>query len=103
GGKNSAVDAALELHKSGARVTCIYRGTDYSPSVKPWIIPEFIALVNNGEINMEFQAHAKSIAEDSFTYIVNGEEKTIDNDFVFAMTGYHPDHSFLQKMGVGID
>ena len=26
GGKNSAVDAALELHKAGARVTCLYRG-----------------------------------------------------------------------------
>lgn len=103
GGKNSAVDAALELHKSGARVTCVYRGSDYSPSVKPWIIPEFIALVNSGEITMEFQAQAKSISEDTFTYEVNGIEKTIANDFVFAMTGYHPDHNFLKKMGVNID
>ncbi|GAA0347258.1 hypothetical protein GCM10008967_42050 [Bacillus carboniphilus] len=27
----------------------------------------------------------------------------IKNDFVFAMTGYHPDHDFLTKMGVTID
>ena len=26
--------------------------------------------------------------------------KTIKNDFVFAMTGYHPDFSFLESMGV---
>ena len=27
----------------------------------------------------------------------------IKNDFVFAMTGYHPDHGFLKKMGIKID
>ena len=41
GGKNSSVDAALELVKSGARVTVLYRGHEYSPSIKPWILPEF--------------------------------------------------------------
>lgn len=43
GGKNSSVDAALELVKSGARVTVLYRGHEYSPSIKPWILPEFEA------------------------------------------------------------
>ena len=28
GGKNSAVDAALELEKAGANVTVLYRGVD---------------------------------------------------------------------------
>ncbi|MEH7744436.1 NAD(P)-binding domain-containing protein, partial [Neobacillus drentensis] len=32
GGKNSSVDAALELVKAGARVTVLYRGDKYSPS-----------------------------------------------------------------------
>lgn len=56
GGKNSSVDAALELVKSGARVTVLYRGNEYSPSIKPWILPEFEALVRNGTIRMEFGA-----------------------------------------------
>ncbi|OLN23260.1 hypothetical protein BTO30_04640 [Domibacillus antri] len=103
GGKNSAVDAALELHKAGARVTVIYRGSGYSPSVKPWILPEFDALVRNGEIEMIFNAEAKEITTNTFTYETAGKNVTIKNDFVFAMTGYHPDHSFLSKMGVGID
>ncbi len=30
GGQNSAVDAAIELHKAGAHVTVIYRGNKYS-------------------------------------------------------------------------
>ena len=103
GGKNSAVDAALELNKAGARVTVSYRGSQYSPSVKPWILPEFDALVRNEEIKMLFNSNVLQIAENKVTLLVDGEEKMIPNDFVFAMTGYHPDHHFIQSMGVGID
>ncbi|MBM7648014.1 thioredoxin reductase (NADPH) [Bacillus ectoiniformans] len=103
GGKNSSVDAALELHKAGARVTVLYRNSEYSKSVKPWILPEFDGLVRNGEIQMVFEADVREIRSDELIYTVNGEDFTIKNDFVFAMTGYHPDHSFLKKMGVEID
>ena len=27
-------------------------------------------------------------------------EKTLKNDFVFALTGYHPDYEFLQSLGI---
>ncbi|MDP1418810.1 YpdA family putative bacillithiol disulfide reductase [Peribacillus simplex] len=103
GGKNSSVDAALELVKSGARVSVLYRGSDYSSSIKPWILPEFESLVRNGTIKMEFNANVARITEDSVIYHVGEEEKVIKNDFVFAMTGYHPDHSFLASMGITID
>ncbi|MES1038426.1 YpdA family putative bacillithiol disulfide reductase [Peribacillus simplex] len=103
GGKNSSVDAALELVKSGARVSVLYRGSDYSPSIKPWVLPEFESLVSNGTIKMEFNANVDRITEDSVIYRVGDEEKVIKNDFVFAMTGYHPDHSFLASMGITID
>ncbi|WP_257985433.1 YpdA family putative bacillithiol disulfide reductase [Bacillus sp. V5-8f] len=102
GGKNSSVDAALELVKSGAQVTVLYRGSEYSPSIKPWILPEFESLVRNGTITMEFNAEVDAITEDSVIYHVNNETKAVKNDFVFAMTGYHPDHSFLQRIGIEI-
>ena len=66
-------------------------------------MPEFEALVRNGTIQMHFGAHVKEITEHTLTFTVDGEAFTIKNDFVFAMTGYHPDHSFLTKMGVQID
>lgn len=103
GGKNSSVDAALELVKVDARVTVLYRGTEYSPSIKPWILPEFEALVRNQTITMEFQSAVKEITQDSIIYIKNGKEIEIKNDYVFAMTGYHPDHSFLSEIGIKID
>lgn len=103
GGKNSAVDATLELEKAGARVTVLYRGEDYSPSVKPWILPEFQSLFKNGKARLEFSAEVKKIEEDHVIYETNGESKTITNDVVFAMTGYHPEHSFLTKAGLTVD
>jgi thioredoxin reductase (NADPH) len=103
GGKNSAVDAAMELHRAGARVTVIYRGSDYSPSIKPWILPEFQSLVKHGYVKMIFDADVIEITEDRVIYKKNQETHEIVNDFVFAMTGYHPDHAFLKKLGVGVD
>lgn len=103
GGKNSAVDAALELQKAGAHVNVLYRGDKYSPSIKPWILPEFDGLIRNGNINMEFGAKISKITHDHVHYEVNGEQKRVDCDFVFAMTGYRPDHSFLTSIGVDVD
>ena len=103
GGKNSSVDAALELVKAGARVTVIYRGREYSESIKPWILPVFEAQVRNGAIQMEFNAQLIEIREKEIVYEQENNLKTIKNDFVFAMTGYHPDHGFLKEMGVEID
>ncbi|EON72866.1 YpdA family putative bacillithiol disulfide reductase [Lysinibacillus sphaericus] len=103
GGKNSAIDAALELNKAGARVTVVYRGREYSPSIKPWVLPEFEGIVRNGEVSMRFNTNVKEIRDHEVVVEVNGHEEILKNDFVFAMTGYHPDHSFIRAMGVTID
>lgn len=103
GGKNSAVDAALELERAGAFVTVVYRGSEYSPSVKPWILPGFDSLVKNDELSMYFESNVVKITETSVAIEKNGEKFEIPNDYVFAMIGYHPDHSFLKKMGIEIE
>ncbi|WP_418302914.1 YpdA family putative bacillithiol disulfide reductase [Lysinibacillus fusiformis] len=103
GGKNSAVDAALELNKAGARVTVAYRGSEYSSSIKPWVLPEFEGVVKTGEVDMHFNTNVLEIREHEVVLEIDGHEKVLNNDFVFAMTGYHPDHSFIKAMGVDID
>ncbi|QSB08593.1 YpdA family putative bacillithiol disulfide reductase [Lysinibacillus fusiformis] len=103
GGKNSAIDAALELNKAGARVTVAYRGSGYSPSIKPWVLPEFEGVVKTGEVDMLFNTNVVEIREHEVVLEVEGQEKVVKNDFVFAMTGYHPDHSFIKAMGVEIE
>lgn len=103
GGKNSAVDAALALHKAGSRVTVSYHGTSYSKSIKPWILPEFDGLVRKGEITMLFDSMVDKITDTTVELTVNDQKGTIPNQFVFAMIGYHPDHAFLKSMGISID
>jgi thioredoxin reductase (NADPH) len=103
GGKNSSVDAAIELEKAGARVTVLYRGAEYSSSIKPWVLPEFEALVRAGSVQMVFNAEVKKITDSTVVYEHEGKTANLKNDHVFAMTGYRPDHAFLQKIGVGID
>jgi thioredoxin reductase (NADPH) len=103
GGKNSSVDAAIELVKAGARVTVLYRGAEYSPSIKPWVLPEFEALVKTGMVNMVFNAGVKEITSETIIYEQGGLTIKLKNDHVFAMTGYRPDHAFLEKMGVKIE
>ena len=103
GGRNSAVDTSLELVKAGANVTVLYRGEKYSKSIKPWILPQFDSYIRKGMIQMEFRANVTKITEDKVYYNVRGVEKSIDNDFVFAMTGYLPDIDFLTNIGVNVD
>lgn len=103
GGKNSAIDAALELQKAGARVTVLYRGGEYSSSIKPWVLPDFEALARVGEIDMLFNAEVTEITDSTVIYLQEGKKHEFVNDFVFAMIGYHPDHSFIQSMGVNMN
>src|SRR5699024_1018417 len=88
GGKNSAVDTTIELQAAGASVTVLYRGSNYSTSIKPWILPALESLVRRALIQMEFNAELNEITEDTVTYPVKGRKKKTKNDYVFAMTGY---------------
>lgn len=103
GGKNSAVDAALELEKAGANVTVIYRGSDYPKAIKPWILPNFESLVRHEKIEMAFNSNVTKITEDSVVYEQDNQSIEIPNDYVFAMIGYHPDYEFLESIGIDIN
>ncbi|MGL4523856.1 MAG: NAD(P)-binding domain-containing protein, partial [Bacilli bacterium] len=102
GGKNSSVDAALELVKADANVTVLYRGNDYSSSVKPWILPEFQGLVNNGTITMYFNSSVKEIKSNTVIFANENGEQEIAADAVFAMTGYRPDHRMISALGIDV-
>jgi thioredoxin reductase (NADPH) len=100
GGKNSAAIAALELWRHGARVTVIYRGAGIQPHVKYWIKPDIENRIKNGEIKAYFATRVAEITPDAIVVETPAGRETLPNDFVFAMTGYHPDFSFLERLGV---
>jgi thioredoxin reductase (NADPH) len=103
GGKNSAAIAALDLWRHGARVTLVHRGAEMHRHVKYWILPDINNRVKNGEITAYFSSSVASVAEDTVTLATPEGDKTIPNDFVFALTGYHPDFSFIERLGVQLD
>jgi thioredoxin reductase (NADPH) len=100
GGKNSAAIAALELWRSGAHVTLVYRGPEVTPNVKYWIKPDIENRIKDGEIKAYFSTEVVEITPDAVVVDTPTGRETLPNDFVFAMTGYHPDFSFLERMGV---
>ena len=100
GGKNSAAIAALELWRNGARVTLIYRGPEVTPNVKYWIKPDIENRIKDGEIKACFNTNVVEITPDAILLETPDGPTTLHNDFVFAMTGYHPDFIFLERLGV---
>ena len=103
GGKNSAAIAALDLWRHGARVTLVHRGPSMHRHVKYWILPDIENRIKNGEVTAYFNSTVSRIDLDTVTLATPGGEVAIPNDFVFAMTGYHPDFDFLASLGVRIE
>ena len=104
GGANSAAVAALDLWRHGAEVTLIYREEALSPHLKYWIRPDIENRIKEGSIRAFAQSEVKEIAAGSIClHRGSGEVVRLENDFVFALTGYHPDFRFLRDMGVEID
>jgi len=100
GGKNSAAIAALELWRSGARVTLVHRGPGVQPHVKYWIKPDIENRIKNGEVKALFNSQVVEITPDAVVVETPEGRQTLKNDFVFAMTGYHPDFDFLERLGI---
>jgi thioredoxin reductase (NADPH) len=102
GGKNSAAIAALELWRHGARVTIVHRGPGMHKNVKYWILPDIENRIRNGEVAAFFNSRVLEIRERTALLETPAGTIEIANDFVFALTGYHPDYEFLKSVGIQI-
>ena len=103
GGKNSAAIAALDLWRHGAKVTLVHRGAELHRHIKYWIKPDIENRIKHGEVTAYFESNVTRITEDTVTLATPAGEVTLANDFVFALTGYHPDFDFLERLGVKLD
>jgi thioredoxin reductase (NADPH) len=104
GGANSAAVAALDLWRHGAEVSIIYREHQLSSHIKYWIRPDIENRIKDGDIRAYPRSIVTEISEGTVTIQSEGGNcLNIENDFVFALTGYHPDFDFLRKIGVEID
>jgi thioredoxin reductase (NADPH) len=100
GAKNSASIAALELWRRGSRVTMVHRGPDIHRNVKYWIKPDIENRIKNSEVTAYFNSCALEIRAQEVRLKTPEGERVLKNDFVFALTGYHPDYEFLERLGI---
>lgn len=103
GAGNSAADVALELYRVGADVTMIIRDDKIKPSIKYWVKPDIENRIKENSIKAYFNSEILHITEKEITIKTPEGNKILQNDFVFAMTGYHPDHDFIKSLGIALD
>ena len=101
GGKNSAVEAAVRLHRAGAHVTIAYRRDSFDAErIKYWLLPELEWLIDKGRIGFEPNCTVERIENDSVVLTRNGESFEHDADFVLLLTGYVQDQSLFDQLGL---
>jgi thioredoxin reductase (NADPH) len=105
GAGNSAVEAALELFRVGARVTIVHFKSDFDPGIKAWVVPDIRNRVEQGEVAVrwghrvvEVRPGAVRIRDEA-----SGRTEDIRNDWVLALTGWRPDTTLLESIGAPVD
>ena len=100
GAANSAVDVALETFRKGAEVTMVIRENEIRDSVKYWVKPDIENRIAAGEIKAYFNAELRRITPETVELNTSDGSLILENDFVLAMTGYKPDFTFIESLGV---
>ena len=102
GANNSAIDAALETYRKGAKVTLVIRNSEIGSYVKYWVRPDIENRIKEGEIKAYYNTELSKITPDHVFLNTPEGEVMLENDFVIAMTGYTPDFEMLKRLGVDL-
>lgn len=103
GARNSAAKAALDCYRHGAEVSLIVRAPALSEKIKYWIRPDLENRIKEGSIKAYFSTSVVEIREREIVLLAPEGERVVENDWVLAMTGYHPDYSFLEMLSIALE
>jgi thioredoxin reductase (NADPH) len=103
GGGNSAAEAALDLWRSGARVTLVHFGATFDKKIKPWVLPDFVNRAKEGSIAVRWNSRVRSIETDGVVIAGETGEERLPATFVYVMTGFAPLMDLLRQANVPID
>jgi thioredoxin reductase (NADPH) len=103
GGRNSAVEAALDLFRHDAHVTLVHRGPALSAGVKYWIQPDLENRIKAGQITALYRTTVREITPGGVVLDVAGAGQRVAADFIFVLTGFGPDSVLLNNAGVELD
>jgi thioredoxin reductase (NADPH) len=103
GGGNSAAEAALDLYRTGARVTVVHFGPTWDKRIKPWVLPDVTNRIREGSIAACWDSRVVEIRADVMVVRGPDGEQELPADHIYLMTGFAPDTSLLAATGVTID
>jgi thioredoxin reductase (NADPH) len=103
GGKNSAAEAALELHRAGAHVTLVHRRAELGSGIKYWVRPDIENRIKEGSVTAHFNTDVVEIRPTEVVVEQAGDRQVLPADVVFLLTGYHPDTAMLEQFGIDVD
>ncbi len=103
GGGNSAAEAALDLWRSGARVTLVHFGPTFDKKIKPWVLPDFTNRVKEGLIAVRWNSRVSAIEPACVLLTSSNGDERLRADRVYIMTGFAPNTDLLRECGVPID
>ena len=73
-----------------------------SDKIKYWIKPDLENRIKEGSIRAHFNTAIAGNSRVIARRRTSDGVTEIDNDWVIAMTGYHPDYAFLETLNIGI-
>jgi thioredoxin reductase (NADPH) len=100
GGANSAVDAALECWRKGAQVSMALLGDEVDENVKYWVRPDVMNRIKEGSIRAIKNSKVVEILPTEVRLATPEGDVRLPNDWVLALTGYRPNFSLLDQLGV---
>jgi thioredoxin reductase (NADPH) len=103
GGGNSALEAALDLWRNGARVTVVHRGTSVKETVKYWVRPDFENRVEEGSIAIRYESRVERFGDGYVEIESPSGMERIAVDAAYPLIGYLPDVDLLARFGIEID
>ena len=101
GGRNSAVEAAIRLHRGGADVVLSYH-RDQLPaeSIKYWLRPEIDGLIRSGAVEAHFGSRVTSIHPDHVTLQSGDRSAEVAVDDVLTLIGYRQDPTLWDRLAL---
>jgi thioredoxin reductase (NADPH) len=102
GGGNSALEAALDMWRNGARVTLVHRGERVKKTVKYWVKPDFENRVAEDSIAVRYRSRVVAFDNNSVEIETPLGIEQIVAQAAYSLIGYLPDVELQRRFGIEI-
>ena len=102
GGRNSAIEAAVNIAEAGAQALLVYRKSRLPRSkIKPWLLPRLDTQIRAGRIRVQYRTVPIEVSPGGVVLRrAEGGSQFQPADALFLLTGYGTDYRILREAGI---